>query len=152
MNKSPFNYLITIALAAVLWIATAIFYGGTFSESLMLAVSTPEDFLSNFRVMLGIAAGVGLINCLYWYYYGGLNSTAGKLGKAKKVWWGSFIIQIIASVGILFGLVFMNLNEGIHTTEWLITFGLLSLHTWFFFWLCTFLMSPRPVKNIPLFR
>src|SRR5687768_10337856 len=127
MNKSPMNYLITIAFGAILWIGTAIFYGGTFSESLMLAVSTPEEFLANFRIMLGIAAVLGIFTCLYWYYYGNLTATAGDLGKAKKVWWGLFIFQIISSVGILFGLVFMNLTEGILTSDWLISFGIISL-------------------------
>ena len=152
MNKSPLNYLITIALGGVLWILTAIFYGGNFSESLMLATATPEEFLGNFRLILGIAAVVGIVNCVYWYYYGNLNSTAGNLNKAKKVWWTSFVLQIVASAGILFILVFMNLKEGILTKDWLITYALVSLHTWIFFWLCTFLMSPRNVKFIPLFK
>ena len=152
MNKSPLNYLITIALGIVLWVITAVFYGGTFSESLILAVSTPEQFLSNFRIMLGIAAAIGIINCLYWYYYGSLDSTAGELGKAKKVWMISFVLQIIASAAILFVLISMNLTEGIATSDWIIAFGLISLHTWFFFWLCTFLMSPRTVQYIPLFK
>lgn len=152
MNKSPLNYLITIALGVLLWVITAIFYGGTFSESLILAVSTPEDFLANFRVILGIAAFIGMANCLYWYYYGDLSSTAGVLGKAKRLWWILFIIQVIMSVVLLVVLVTRNLSEGILTSDWLITYALLSLHTWFFFWICTFLMSPRPVKNIPLFR
>ncbi|MBK9334946.1 MAG: hypothetical protein IPM96_21735 [Ignavibacteria bacterium] len=111
-KKSPLNYLITIALGAVLWIITAIFYGGYFSESLMLSVSTPEEFLANFRIYLGIAAVVGVVNCLFWYYYGGKESTAGNLGKAKKVWRSSFVTLIIASVGILFGLIYKNLSEG----------------------------------------
>lgn len=152
MNKSPLNYLITIALGGVLWVLTAIFYGGNFSESLMLATATPEEFLGNFRVILGSAAGIGIASCLYWYYYGNLNTTAGNLKRARKVWWTLFVVQIIASVGILFTMIFMNLKEGILTTDWLITYALISLHTWFFFWLCTFLMSPRPVKNLPLFR
>lgn len=152
MNKSPLNYLITAALGAILWVVTAIFISGAFSESLMLAVSTPEEFVANLRMMLGIAAGIGILNCLYWYYYGGKDSTAGDLGKAKKIWWGSFIIQIVASVALLLGLVFINIAEGIVTIDWLITFGLISLHTWFFFWLCTFLMSPPTVKFIPLFK
>jgi|ERR1035437_443560 hypothetical protein len=152
MNRSPLNYIITIALGGVLWIVTAIFYGGTFSESLMLAISTPEAFLANFRLIMGIAAGIGIISCLYWYYYGGLDSTAGNLQKAKRIWWILFIIQFLAAAAALFVLVFMNLKEGILTTDWLITFGLLSLHTWFFFWLSTFLMSPRTVKYIPLFK
>ena len=152
MNRSPLNYIITIALGGVLWVVTAIFYGSTFSESLMLAISTPEEFLANFRLMMGIATGVGMLGCLYWYYYGNLSSTAGNLSKAKKVWWIIFIFQIIGSAAILFGLVFMNLKEGISTTDWLISYALISLHTWFFYWLCTFLMSPRPVKNLPLLK
>lgn len=152
MNKSPLNYLITIALGAVLWIVTAIFYGGSFSESLMLATSTPEQFLGYFRLVLGIAAVAGIVNCLYWYYYGNQDSAVGDLKKAKRVWWVSFVFQVIASAVILLILVLLNLKEGILTTDWLITYALISLHTWFFFWLCTFLMSPRNVKFIPLFK
>ncbi len=152
MNKSPLNFLVTIALGGFFWVVTAIFYGGSFSESLMLATKTPEEFLANFRLVLGIAAIIGIANCLYWYYYGSLDSTAGNLNKAKKVWWTSFIFQIAASVAILFILVAMNLEEGVLTKDWLITYLLISLLTWFFFWLCTFLMSPRTVKFIPLFK
>jgi len=152
MRKSPLNYLVTIAIGAILWVVTAIFYGGTFSESLMLAVSTPEEFLANFRIMLGVAAGLGILNCIIWYSHGNSNSTAGNLGRAKRVWWALFIVQIVISVGVLLALVFMNLSEGILTKDWLITFGLISLLTWIFFWFCTFTMSPRTVKNIPLFK
>lgn len=152
MNKTPMNYLLTAALGGILWVVTAIFFGSTFSESLMLAVSPQEDFLANFRVMLGIAAAIGIINCLYWYYYGTLDSTAGDLRKARRLWWTFFILQVVASVGLLFILVFRNLNEGIPTKDWLIIYALLSLHTWFFFWLCTYLMSPRTVQYIPLFK
>jgi len=152
MNKSPLNYLITIALGAILWVVIAIFIGGALSESLMLAVSTPEDFAANLRLLLGIAALLGIINCLYWFYYGALDSTAGNLKNAKRVWIGSFVIQIVISIALLVILVIINLAEGILTMDWLIIFGLISLLTWFFFWLCTFLMSPRTVKYIPLFK
>lgn len=152
MNKSPMNYLITVALGAILWVITAIFYGGSFAESLMLAEATPEEFLANLRVMLGIAAVLGIINCLIWYYYGDLASTAGNLGKAKRFWWVSFILQIVFSVVILLILVFMYMSEGIVTKDWIIAFVLFSLLTWIFFWFCTFLFSPRTVKYIPLFK
>lgn len=152
MNKSPLNFLITIAFGGILWVIIAIFYGGTFSESLMLATATPEQFEANLRVGLGIAAILGIANCLYWYYYGNLDSTVGDLKKAKRFWWVSFILQVIVSVVILFVLVFINLSQGILTSNWLIMFGLISLLSWFFFWLCTFLMSPRNVKYIPLFK
>ncbi len=152
MNKSPINYLVTIALGAIIWVVTAIFIGGSFSESLMLSISTPEEFLANFRIMLGIAVSLSMLNCLIWYYFGNLNSTSGNLGKAKRIWWGQFISEIIISVGILLILVFINLSEGILTKDWLITYALVSLLTWFYFWFSTFLMSPRTVVNIPLFK
>lgn len=152
MNKSPLNYLITISVGVIIWVATAIMYGGTFSESLVLAASTPEAFAANLRIILAAATLAGIGACLYWYYYGNLESTAGKLIKAKRVWWVSFFIQLIIAVAGLFVLVLINLAEGILTKDWLIVFGMLSLHTWVFFWLCTFLMSPRTVQYIPLFK
>ncbi|HNW89224.1 MAG TPA: hypothetical protein PKN48_06145 [Bacteroidales bacterium] len=152
MRKSPLNYLITVAIGAVLWVVTAIFYGGSFSESLMLAVSTPEEFLANFRVIFGIAAGLGIINCIIWYYYGNLESTAGDLVKAKRVWWWAFICQVLFAVGLLMILVFINLSEGIMTKDWLLMFALFAVHTWFFFWFCSFFFSPTIVKNVVLFR
>ena len=152
MNKSPLNYLITTALGLILWVIFAIFVGGSLSESLMLAVSTPEDFSANLRLILGVATVLGISNCLYWFYYGGLDSTAGSLAKAKSVWIGSFVIQIVISIALLVIMVIINLAEGILTTDWLIIFGLISILTWIFFWFCTFFMSPRTVKFIPLFK
>lgn len=152
MNKSPMNYLITIAIGVVLWVVIAIFYGGNFSESLIYKNARPEDFLASFRIIMAVAVASGIINCLYWYYYGSRESVAGELSKAKRVWWVSFILQIIISVALLFVLIMLYLSEGIATTNWLITFGLISVLTWFFFWLCTFLMSPRTVQYIPLFK
>lgn len=152
MNKSPLNYLITTAIGLILWVVFAIFVGGSLSESLMLAVSTPEDFAANLRLILGIAAVLGITNCLYWFYHGGLDTTAGNLAKAKRVWIGSFVIQIVISIALLVIMVIINLAEGILTTDWLIIFGFISLLTWIFFWFCTFFMSPRTVKFIPLFK
>lgn len=152
MSKSPLNYLVTIALGALLWVITAIFYNNTLSESLIMAESTPEDFQATLRIMLGGAAVIGISNCLYWYYYGNLDSTAGNLGGARRVWWVSFVLQVIASVSLLFTLVAIYMSEGVVAADWAIIYGLLSLHTWFFFWICTFIMSPRTVKYIPLFK
>lgn len=152
MNKSPLNYLVTVALGAILWVIFAIFYGGNFSQSLILAEATPEEFLANLRIILGVAVAIGIINCIIWYYFGDKPSTAGNLGKAKRVWWGSFILQIVFSLVLLLILVFMYLNEGILTKDWIITFIMISLLTWIFFWFCTFMFSPRAVKYIPLFK
>ncbi len=152
MRKSPLNYLIAIALGALLWVITAIFIGGSFSDSLMLAEATPEEFLASLQVFLGIAALLGILNTVYWYHYGGLSSTIGNLNKASRVWWSSFIVQIIIGVALLVVLVIMNMAEGVATTDWIIVFLMISLHTWIFFWVCTYLMSPRAVQYIPLFK
>jgi hypothetical protein len=152
MNKNPFNLLIATALGAVLWVATAIFAGKTFSESLMLAESTPDDFHSFLIIILSLAAGFGLLNTLYWFFYGNKESTAGKLEKAQKVWWSSFVIQIIISVLLMVVLVVVNMKEAIQAGEWPLAYVFISIHTWFFFWICTFFMSPKPVKYIPLFK
>lgn len=152
MNKSPLNYLLTIAIGVVAWVVIAIFYGGNFSESLIFNSAMPEDFLTSFRVIVGIAVASGIVNCLYWYYYGSQPSTAGRLDKAKRVWWISFILQVIISVALLFALIMQYLSEGIESSSWIIVYVLISVLTWFFFWLCTFLMSPRTVKYIPLFK
>lgn len=152
MNKNPFNLLIATALGAVLWVITAIFAGKSYSESLMLAESTPDDFHSFFTIILTIAAALGLLNTLYWFFYGSKESTAGKLDKAQKVWWSSFIIQIVFSALLMVALVIMNMNEDIPAGDWPLAYAYISLHTWFFFWICSFLMSPKPVKYIPLFK
>lgn len=152
MNKSPLNYFITVASGAILWVITAIFIGGSFSETLTLAESSPEYFAANLRMFLGIAASLGIISCFYWYYFGELDSTAGNLKRAKNVYLTSFILQIIFSIALLVGLVLMNLAEGILTFDWLIVFGLISIHTWIFFWFCTYTMSPRTVRNVPFFK
>lgn len=152
MNKSPFNYLITIALGVVLWVITAIFAGKNYSESLMMAESTPDEFHSFFIIILGIAAAVGLLNTLYWFFFGNKESTAGNLRGAQKVWWYSFVIQIIVSVSLMVLLIVVNLNEDIRAGEWPLAYIYIAIHTWFFFWICTFLMSPKTVKYIPLFK
>ncbi len=152
MNKSPLNYLLTVGIGVVLWVVIAVFYGGTFSESLIYKAATPEQFLASLRIILAIGIAASILNCLYWYSYGSKESAAGDLAKAKRIWRSSFILQIILSVALLFALVMMYLSEGIATSSWLILFALISLLTWFFYWLCTFLMSPRNVQYVPLFK
>lgn len=152
MNKSPLNYLVAIAIGAILWVVTAVLVGGNFAESLTLNNLTPDDFLSRYRIFLSIGVVLAVLSIGFWFFYGALDSTAGSLGKAKTVWWSLFIVQIVVSIALLFGLVLWMIDEGITTGQWTITFGLLSLLTWFFFWVCTFLWSPRSVKYIPLGR
>ncbi|MHA2289433.1 MAG: hypothetical protein ACXABG_11670 [Promethearchaeota archaeon] len=152
MNESPLNYLITVTLSALFWIITAVFIGDSFSYSVFLATWSIEDFKFLYRITLAIAAFLGLINSCYWFFYGNKDSTAGNLEQAKRKWYFIFISLIIIAVLVVFVLVIILLDEGLVFGHYSILFCFISLHTFFFFWLCTFLMSPRTVKYIPLFK
>lgn len=152
MNKSPLNYLVTLAIGAVLWVVSAVIVGNVLSESITLATIGVEEFLAFYRIILAVAAFIGISNSFYWYFYGSKDSTAGELERAKRIWTQSFIGQITSAAGIVFVLGFKFLSEGIVLRDYLIFFGLASLHTYIFFLFCTFLMSPINVERIPLFK
>lgn len=152
MNKSPLNYLITIAVGGILWVITAVVSGDLLGEGISLATMSIEDFLFRYRIALAVAAVSGILNSFYWYFYGGKDSSAGDLDRAKRIWNQSFIGQIVTAAVVLVVLVFMLMTEGVTLKYYLIIFGLTSLHTYIFFWLCTFLMSPINVERIPLFK
>lgn len=152
MRKSPLNYLVTIAIAGVLWVITAVLSGDLLGDSISLATMSVEDFLMRYRIVLAIATVIGLLNSFYWYFYGSKDSAAGELDRAKRIWNISFIAQIVVAAGIVVALVVMLMAEGVSPKYYLIIFGLGSLHTFIFFWFCTFLMSPINVERIPLFK
>lgn len=152
MRKAPLNYLITIAAGALLWVITAIFIGASYSEALIFAESTPEEFNQTLWITFGIAAFSGIMACVFWFYYGSKDSTAGVLQKAKKVWWIWFAVQIIISILLLIFQIISFLSEGLLPVDWIIVWLLISLHTYIFFWFFTFSFSPRTVKFIPLFK
>jgi hypothetical protein len=146
------NYLITTAIGGILWVITAVFLGEELGNTMPLATLSVEEFLVRYRIALAAAAVMGLLSVFYWYFYGSKDSTAGELDRAKRIWYSSFVGQIIIAVGIVVILVILFLSEGLTTIDYLIIFALVSLHTYIFFWLCTFFMSPRTVKYIPPFR
>ena len=148
MNKSPINYLVTLAIGCIFWIFTGLLIAEYLSDTVTLATITIEKFILWYRLGNTVAGIISLIWVFYWFSYGSKDSTAGDLDNAKKFWYKSFIIHIIVAVAILFAEVVGFLNEGIVYSDYLIIFVTLSLHTYFFFWLCTFLMSPRAVKYI----
>ena len=152
MRKGPLNYLVTFAIAGVLWVITAVLSGDLLGDSISLATMSVEDFLMRYRIVLAIATVIGLLNAFYWYFYGNKDSTAGELNLAKRIWNISYIAQIVVAAGIVVALVVMLMAEGVSPKYYLIVFGLASLHTFVFFWFCTFLMSPIHVERIPLFK
>ncbi|WP_153801283.1 hypothetical protein [Foetidibacter luteolus] len=150
MNKSPVNYLLTIALGAILWIAFAIMMGTYLTENPNLAEKDPADLAGELRLIFGVGALLSIISCCYWYYYGNMNKVSNNLGAAKKKWWMLFVLQIILCVVLTVAIVLMNMSQGIEAKWYAIYFALLAVLTFILFWICTFLMSPRTVKFIPL--
>jgi len=150
MNKSPMNYLITAAAGVILWFITAIPLAGVIGNGVSLSSMSIEEFLVWYRKALSIASLSAIINLFYWYYYGGSDKSAGDSVRSKSIWNISFISQIVIAGVILVVLVLMLLKQGISTGYYGIIFGLASLHSYLFFWICSLVMSPPNVQYSPL--
>lgn len=148
MSKSPMNYLITFAIACLFWVITGLVLAGHLSDTVSLATLAIEDFLFWYRIAITAVGVISLLLTYYWYVYGSKDSTAGDLEQARRVWYQLFVILIIVAIVALFAKVIIFLDEGIAIIDYLIIFAALSLHTYIFYWLCTFLMSPRAVKYL----
>ena len=145
MNKSPLNFLTTFAAGAILWVITAIFVGEHIAGKIPFREISAEDFLAKYRIVLAVAAALGLAFTWLWYYYGGKGSTASDLEQAKKVFDWFMIFEILLSGVLLFVIALLFINQGLRLSDYLTMFIVLSLQTWVFVWLCTFFMSPNTV-------
>lgn len=150
MNKSPMNFLITTVLGLVLWIITAVALGPVLGDRITLISMPVEDFIVDYRIDLAIATFFGILITLFWFYYGGKDSTAGELDRAKKIWNISFVAEILFCAVLVFALVFITMTQGVSLIHYIFIFVITSLHTFVFFWVCTLLMSPVNVERIPL--
>ena len=149
MNKAPVNYLLTIALGAVLWLLFAVFAMDYLSNGPSLAAKDPAVFAGELQMLFAIGMMVSIICACYWYYYGDLPRTAGDLSAARKKWWVLFIITLVVSVALTLAIVFMNKSEGIEPKWYAIYYVIFAALTFILFWVVTFFMSPRTVKYIP---
>lgn len=152
MNKSPLNYLLTIAFGAISWVILAIILAPYLSESPTLATKDPSELAVELQYVFGIGVLSSIISACSWYTYGGKESTAGNLTAAKKRWNTLLVSQIIVSVTLISVLVFLNRLEGIEASWFAFYYGIGAFLTFILFWLTTFLMSPKTVKLIPLGR
>lgn len=146
------NYLVSAALAGLIWVVFGIFIGKSISDGLSLATTTPEDFLKFFQIVLGAGTLISLGLICYWYYYGSQDSTATRLDEAKRTWNIFFILEILLAVILIVVMVAKYRNEGVDASDWIILFAFLAMPTVILFWLATFFMSPRAVTYIPLFK
>ncbi len=150
MRKAPLNYFITLAIAAASWVGTAIFLGNYLGDSVALENVTTDEFVQVYRIILIAVAVLGLVNCCYWYFYGARQSTGADVPRARRVWRTSLTVQIAIAASAVIALVMAFSSEQFTTAEYLLVFGAASAHTYLFFWICTLLMSPRPVEFVPL--
>src|SRR5690606_41543268 len=85
----------------------------------------------------------------WWYDYGSRPGTVGELDRAGRLWAILFFVALALAVGLLVALLVLFGDETFTVGQYLLFFGVFSVHTWLFFWLCTLLMSPRTVQTIP---
>ncbi|MFQ5640005.1 MAG: hypothetical protein ACE5IR_18655 [bacterium] len=152
MRKSPFNYLITLIIGAILWIGTGVALGNFLAENAILAVLTEDEFKMYYRIVLAVTAGLGVAIAFTWYLYGARDATALALQRARRVWLIIFVSELTAAIAAVVTLVILFMDEGLEIVSYLLFFLALAVHTFLFFWICSFYLSPRSVKYIPLFR
>ncbi len=149
MRKTPLNYIVTLAMGGLIWLATGLWVANYLKFKVALMTATVDDFVGIYRIILAAAAVLGLLICFYWYYYGGREATAGELPRAKRVWTVSFFGQLMLAVLAVVTLIAIFRNALFTTSQYVIFFAVMSAHTYLFFWLCTLIMSPRTVKYVP---
>ena len=149
MRSAPLNYIVTIAIGGLVWLGTGYWAANYLRFNVSLFSVTADYFVGIYRIVLAVAAMLGLLICYYWYYYGSRESTAGELSRAKNVWTLSFFGQLAVAVLAVVTLIAVFRNAVFTTAQYAIFFMVMSVHTYVFFWLCTLLMSPRTVKHVP---
>jgi hypothetical protein len=149
MRQAPLNYLVTIVLGALIWVVTGMVAGSRLAAAVVLQLLTTGQFLQRYQTVLGAAAVLGVLLCLYWYYYGSRADVAARLGDARRTWTLLFVGELVVAVGALVALVLLYRTESLTGGNFAEIFGLLVLQTVVLFWAGTFLMSPRSVEYIP---
>lgn len=149
MRNAPLNYIITLAVGGLMWLGTGYWTATYLRRNVSLLETTVGYFVSIYRIVLAVAAVIGLLICYLWYYYGSRDTTAGDLDRAKSIWTISFFGQLMVAILAVIALVFIFQNAIFTTTQYVIFFTVMSAHTYLFYWLCTLFLSPRTVKYIP---
>ena len=149
-RNAPLNYIAATALAVLLWVITGIFVGNYLAQEIALRAFTVERFLFLYRVVSAVVAGIGLVSCYYWFYYGGLEQTAADLDRARRVW----ITLITGMIGFAASgvgtMVVIFRTETFPVIQYTIFFAVMSIHTYIMFWACSLFFSPRTVEFVPV--
>lgn len=146
MRSAPLNYLVTLAIAGILWVVCGIPLANYLGDSVSLAEVTTEVFVRFLRIVLASAAVTGLVGCASWYFYGSRESTLGDMPGARRTWNIWFAIELAAAAGAVASVSLYFAQESFSVSEYLIFVLSASLLTWILFWVSTLLFSPRGVK------
>lgn len=149
MRRPPLNYLITVVLGGLLWVATAIAAGQRLGDSVVLQEMTTEEFVATYRTVLGVTAAAGVAGCLAWYFYGGRDAVAARLADARRTWTLLFVVQLGVAVAALATMAVLFSGESLTGGNYAVIFLLLALQTVLLFWACSLLLSPRAVEYVP---
>lgn len=149
MRQAPLNYLLTIALGGLLWVATAVFAGQQMGDAVVLQERTPAQFVATYQAVVAVAAAIGLAVCLYWYFYGSRGSVAGRLDEARRTWVVLLVAEVVVAAAALVALVLLFRAESLTAGNFAEMLALLVLQTALLFWACSLVFSPRAVEYVP---
>lgn len=147
MRSAPLNYLLALGLAGVLWILASFVLGNWLGDNVSLLEASVAEFVGMYRVVLTVAAVIGLALTFYWLYYGSRPKAAGTLDKARRTWDVLFWTAFGGAVVIVIVLVVLFRDEEFALLQYVVFFLAVSAVTYFLFWLSTLLWSPRTVMN-----
>jgi hypothetical protein len=149
MRQPPLNYLVTIVVGALLWVATALFAGQQMGDAVVLQKMTTTQFTQTYQAVVAGAAALGVMGALFWYFYGSREAAAGRLAEARRTWAMLLTGEVVVAVVALLILVFSFRAESLTAANFVEMLVLLLVQTALLFWGATLLCSPRAVEYIP---
>lgn len=148
MRQSPMNYLIAVGVSAALWLLTAILLGGFLGDSVSLQQMAVEDFLARYRIIMGVAAGLGTITLFAWLQHGSNSEAGAELRRSRRLW-TILLISLLVLVAILLTVFTVTmLAEALESGTVIMIGAALFVHTVLYFWVCSLLVSPERVKFV----
>jgi hypothetical protein len=149
MRKAPINYLITISIYALFWIATGLFLSRVLAENVSLIQMIPDEWRTYYVVFTAIATGLTLIITIIWIIYGSSEKRVEALDKAKAAWRSNFFLTIFICVILFVILMTIYLDEEIEAIYYIVIFIILFFQTTGLYWITTFFFSPTNVEYMP---
>ena len=148
MHESPLNYIAGLLLAALLWVVLAVLFVAPFVDSVSLQEMDSETFSAHYQLLLGLANILSFLLVAFWFYQSGKASTLGDLPAARRRWFVFFAAEIVIAALLTLGMVAWHTGEGLTSINYLLFILLVSLCSYIYFWICTFMWSPNGVLYV----